>query len=147
MNWETLFSIANLAALVGWAVLIFAPRRAATLQAIPGYVIPALLGVAYFVLVAAYFARSDGGYSSLEAVSTLFASEPLLLAGWIHYLAFDLFIGAWIARQADALGISRLFQAPILAATFLFGPVGLVLFLALRTALGGRRAVSAGGAQ
>jgi len=65
-------------------------------------------------------------------VKILFGKDELLLAGWIHYLAFDLFIGGWIAVQADKLGINRLIQAPILAATFMFGPVGLALFLVMR---------------
>jgi hypothetical protein len=56
----------------------------------------------------------------------------MLLAGWVHYLAFDLFIGGWIAVEADKVGLNRLFQAPILVATFMFGPVGLALFLAMR---------------
>ena len=56
----------------------------------------------------------------------------MLLAGWVHYLAFDLFIGAWIAKKADEIGLSRLLQGPILIATFLFGPVGLVMFLSIR---------------
>ena len=56
----------------------------------------------------------------------------MLLAGWIHYLAFDLFIGGWIAIEADKVGLSRIIQAPILVATFMFGPAGLALFLAMR---------------
>ncbi|MEM9315304.1 MAG: abscisic acid-deficient protein Aba4 family protein, partial [Pseudomonadota bacterium] len=59
-----------------------------------------------------------------------------LLAGWIHYLAFDLFVGAWIATEADRLGLSRLLQAPLLVATFMFGPVGLALFLVMRSGYG-----------
>lgn len=145
MTWETLFQAANLLAVTGWIILIAGPRRTARLQAVPGYLIPVILSTAYFVLAAVYFARTEGGYSSLEAVGALFAREPVLLAGWLHYLAFDLFVGAWIARQADVLGVSRALQAPILLATFLIGPVGLLLFLALRAPLGARRPVAAGG--
>lgn len=146
MNWETVFQAANLLVLVGWVVLIAAPRQVAMLQVLPRCVIPGVLSVAYFVLVAVYFARVEGGgYSSLEGVGALFASEPVLLAGWFHYLAFDLFIGAWIARQSDTLRVSRVLQTPVLLATFLFGPVGLLLFFALRTACVVRRPAAAGG--
>jgi len=58
-----------------------------------------------------------------------------LLAGWVHYLAFDLFVGSWISIQADKIGISRLLQAPILVATFLFGPLGFVIFWVMKTGL------------
>lgn len=144
MNWETVFQGANTLALAGWVVLILAPRGWRPLQALAAYYIPALLSAGYFVLVAVYFARAEGGYSTLAQVGALFASEPVLLAGWIHYLAFDLFIGGWIARQADGLDVSRVLQAPVLAATFLFGPVGLLLFLALRTGHAMRRDAAVG---
>lgn len=145
MTWETLFQAANLLAVTGWIILIAGPRRTAGLQAVPGYLIPVILSAAYFVLAAVYLARTEGGYASLEAVGALFAVEPVLLAGWLHYLAFDLFVGAWIARQADVLGVSRALQVPILLATFLIGPVGLLLFLALRAALSARGPAAAGG--
>lgn len=144
MIWETVFQAANLLALGGWIILVAAPRRAAALQAIPGYIVPVILSAAYFVLVAVYFARAEGGYSSLEEVGALFASEPVLLAGWLHYLAFDLFVGEWITRQSDMLGISRALQVPILLATFLFGPVGLLLFMALRIAVSPRQPAATG---
>ena len=147
MNWETLFQAANLLAMAGWAILIVGPRRVRPLQLLAAYVIPAVLSAGYFVLVAVYFAGAEGGYSSLAAVGTLFESEPVRLAGWVHYLAFDLFIGGWIAASADGIGLSRIIQAPVLAATFLFGPVGLLVFLLLQAVLGNRAAVSAGGAR
>jgi hypothetical protein len=59
-------------------------------------------------------------------------SDPVLVAGWIHYLAFDLFVGTWIASEADRLGWNRVVQAPILIATFMFGPIGLLLFFIMR---------------
>ena len=53
----------------------------------------------------------------------------LLLAGWVQYLAFDLFIGAWQVRDARTQGISHLLVIPCLLLTFLFGPAGLLHFL------------------
>lgn len=132
MTWSEAFQLANLFAATGWAVLILGPRRFAWLAQIPATAIPALLGAAYLVLVSLFFAATEGGYSSLEDVRTLLSSDAILLAGWIHYLAFDLFVGAWIARQCDRAGTSRWIQAPILLATFQFGPAGLVLYFALR---------------
>ena len=57
-----------------------------------------------------------------------------MLAGWLHYLAFDLLIGIDIARRSDRLGLSRLLQAPLLLTTFMFGPLGYLLMLAIETA-------------
>jgi hypothetical protein len=129
---ETLFSIANSIALAGWAVLIFLPRRWNAVFFVPQYLIPFALGLLYAGLMFKNFFGGEGGFGSLAEVRLLFSRDEVLLAGWLHYLAFDLFIGSWIARQADAIGLPRLLQAPILVATFMLGPVGLVMFLALR---------------
>ena len=64
-----------------------------------GILIPGLLSALYGGLVMAHFAGAEGGgYSSLGEVRALFASDEALLAGWVHYLAFDLAIGAMIAQ-------------------------------------------------
>lgn len=132
LSTESLFSVASSAALLGWIILIFLPRRFALLFAVPKLVIPFGLGLLYAGLILPNIYTGEGGFGSLDEVKKLFAKDELLLAGWIHYLAFDLFIGAWIAQQADRLGIPRLIQAVLLLATFMFGPIGLVLYLTMR---------------
>ncbi len=132
---EVIFKYANMLALGGWVILIFLPRRWPALFWVPQFWIPGVLAIGYSGLILANFGTTDGGFGSIGAVRLLFQSDALLTAGWLHYLAFDLFIGAWIARRADEAGIHRLIQAPILAATFMFGPMGLLLFLITRAGL------------
>ena len=69
---------------------------------IAGTVIPLTLAAIYLTLFVLHARESDGGFSSLAAVAQLFDNRWLLLAGWVHYLAFDLFIGAWETRDAMA---------------------------------------------
>ena len=127
MNWEHLFSQASTLALLAWLLLAFGPRRYPVVPVIRLGVI-GLLCVAYVPLVLVYFFRVEGGgFGTLQEVRTLFASEPVVLAGWIHYLAFDLFVGLWIAEMADQRDWSRIIQVPVLLATFMFGPLGLLL--------------------
>lgn len=123
------FSQAGLIAMIGWAILIFGPRRWPSLSAFPAYLLPAVLSLGYAVLILRHFGSAEGGYNSLADVSKLLSNDHILLAGWMHYLAFDLFIGAWISRKADDASVSRVAQAPILVTTFMFGPLGLLLFL------------------
>ena len=89
-----------------------------------------------------YWSRAEGGFGSLDEVAALFRSRELLLAGWLHYLAFDLFVGAWEVRRGREAGVPFLLVAPCLLLTFLFGPAGLLAFLillaAFRTARGRR---------
>ena len=129
------FGYASQLATLGWLMLIFLPRRIKPLFFIPQYVIPFSLGLLYAGLALTTYFTNEGDYGSLTGVRTLFDNDQMLLAGWVHYLAFDLFIGAWIARNADDLCISRLLQGPILITTFMFGPIGLVLFLCMRMTL------------
>ncbi|MEO1044099.1 MAG: ABA4-like family protein [Pseudomonadota bacterium] len=131
---DQLFGWASRAAMLGWIILIFLPRRWPALLFIPRYLIPFGLSLLYAGLALSHlFAVEGGGFGSLDQVAALFSKKEVLLAGWVHYLAFDLFIGGWIAVEADRLGLARLIQAPILVATFMLGPLGLALFLAMRT--------------
>lgn len=140
MAWDAIFGAANMLALVMWAGLILLPRWPALLAAVL-YLGIGLLCLAYAALLVGIVSGGIdpvGGqspsldFTSIEGVRAIFASDGGLTVGWIHYLAFDLFVGLWIARDGDAKQFSRLVQAPILLATFLAGPLGLLLWLAIR---------------
>jgi hypothetical protein len=127
-NPEALFSLASTLVLPGWLLLLLAPRWRFTARLVCAVVVPGLLALLYVALIAARWAGAEGGFSSLEDVRRLFADPYLLLAGWVHYLAFDLFVGAWEVRDAQRLGIPHLLVVPCLVLTFLFGPAGLLLY-------------------
>ena len=131
MTAEQLFSILNLVTVAAWLPLVFLPRVRWAATVVP-VVMPCLLAVIYVVLVAATLPRSEGGFSSLAGVRALFDNPWALLAGWTHYLAFDLFIGGWEVRDAQRRGIPHLLVVPALVLTFLLGPAGLLLYLAIR---------------
>ena len=138
---DLLFRLANLGALIGWAMLILLPRwallRHLSLAGIVGG-----LCVLYATLIAVYFFPAGGNFFSFAGVQQLFASPMVLLAGWLHYLAFDLFVGWWIAQRLDASGVSRWLQAPLLVTTFMFGPIGLLLAGAVLTTTADRAALA-----
>ena len=125
---DTLFGLASLIVLPSWLALIVLPFRWPDITRVTHYLIPGLLGVAYLVLMLNNWGSNDGGYGSLAEVRELFSSDGLLLAGWFHYLAFDLFIGSWQVERAHRLGIPHGWVVPCLPLTFLFGPVGLLLY-------------------
>jgi hypothetical protein len=133
---ESFFSAVNMLALTGWLALLAAPRTRAVTWWFAGLALPALLAVLYLVLLATYAPGAEGGFSSLGGVASLFGTPGVLLAGWVHYLAFDLFIGAWICRRGAAEGLNPWLVRLCLPPTFLVGPVGLLLFLGLRAARG-----------
>jgi hypothetical protein len=137
---EDLFGLVSAAALPGWAILILAPRRWPLLNAVPALLLPGALSALYAGVVLTHFAdaaAAGGGFGSLDHVARLFADDWALLAGWVHYLAFDLFVGAWAAARMDRNGLDRMMQAALLICIFLFGPLGLALVLLTELGLRG----------
>lgn len=132
MDMETVFTFTNVLALAGWLALLLAPRAPRFADKIAGVIIPALLGIAYLMLASVFFTFTEGGFDSLANVMVLFDNPQAVMAGWLHYLAFDLFIGAWQVRQARQIGIRHLVLLPALILTFLLGPIGLLVFFAIR---------------
>jgi hypothetical protein len=137
---DLMFQIANPVALIGWLALALSPLSPRLTQVIAGLVIPLLLATLYAGLILAHWSTAPGGFGSLAQVMALFTSPPVALAGWVHYLAFDMLIGAWIARTAAREGISHLLVLPCLALTFLFGPIGFLTFSTLRALARSQRA-------
>ncbi|MBK9004779.1 MAG: DUF4281 domain-containing protein [Sphingomonadales bacterium] len=142
LPWEAIFEATNIYAMICWLVLLFAPRRE---QVLPLLFMAGcgLLALTYAVLIVGLMSGTldpDGprsqDFSSLAGVMGFFDSKGGATVGWIHYLAFDLFVGIWAARNADRRGISRWMQIPVLPFIFLLGPLGLVLYLALRAFTG-----------
>ncbi len=137
---ERIFSLTGAVVLPCWVLLAVAPTWRWT-QRLATFVAPLLIASVYVWLLFSHPAPKGAGFNSLAQVAVLFGSPYALLAGWIHYLAFDLFTGAWEARDAARLGLSRWLVLLCLLLTFLFGPLGLALYLLLKLAL--RRSVGA----
>jgi hypothetical protein len=129
---EDLFRIANMSVLPGWLLLFVAPRWKWT-QRYCTLFVPLALGLFYAWLLRD--GLGDGDFGSLAGVMKLFAMPQAAFAGWVHYLIFDLFIGAWEARDAQRLGISRWLVLPCQFMTLMLGPIGLALYLLMRGGL------------
>lgn len=133
---EAIFHFANMTVLVGWAFLLVSPWVPVWSQRVAGLIVPGLVSAAYAGLILAFWGRADGGFGSLGEVARLFETPELLLAGWLHFLAFDLFVGAWIVRDARQRGLPFLLALPCLPLTFLFGPAGYLAWIGLSLAAG-----------
>lgn len=130
---ETVFSFATFIALFGWILLVAVPADPRA-RMLTGIIIPLALSAIYLVYIFLHIGEAPGGFGSLAEVRLLFGKDELLLAGWVHYLAFDLFIGAWESRDSQRLGIPRLVMVPCYLMTFMLGPIGLLFYFAIRTA-------------
>lgn len=128
------FRLANGLALACWLALIASPPAAAWTEKVwlvCGGVAPVILSAGYLLLFAVHW-RGEGGFGSPGEVRALFDVPGVLVAGWLHYLAFDLFVGVWIAKRSAQIGLSHWAVIPLLLLTFMLGPVGLLAFLTVR---------------
>lgn len=127
------FSIANMVAMPMWILMIVLPKWKATRFLVQFKIIPLLLSLIYAVYIIQSMLNGPGmDFGSLESVMALFTVEEAVLAGWVHYLAFDLLVGMWMLGENEQLKIHPLIMAPCLLGTFMMGPIGFLLFMAVR---------------
>lgn len=132
MKAETIFNVCQNAAPIGWLLMAIAPRWKWTRTIVLSGLYPLILGLVYLSLIVFFFGQSEGDFGSLQGVAKLFENPYALTAGWIHYLAFDMFIGAWEVNDSQKHGISHFLVIPCLFFTLMFGPIGLILYFAIR---------------
>lgn len=128
MDTSQIFSLAGSLAALQWLLLIILPKWKVTFWLIRYPVVPILLSATYCIYITGFFTIAGGGYNSLQQVRTLFSNDSLLLAGWVHYLAFDLLIGFAIIKLSQERTISRWLIIPCLILTFVFGPIGFLIY-------------------
>ena len=137
MNNELAFSIANLIALIGWIFLIILPNHKVTKGLVHKGTISLLLSIGYLgYAVVGISSGANVDFQSLSGVMSLFQDQNSVMAGWIHYLAFDLFVGSWVQRESVKHGIRHLLMVPCLILTFMLGPVGLLAYTLVKTVTG-----------
>jgi hypothetical protein len=132
MNPDKLFSFANMTAMIGWILLTFLPKWRFTIMFVISGLIPLLLAGLYLTLIVAYYDQAEGSFGTLDGVMQLFTNRYAVLTGWVHYLAFDLFVGSWEVRDSQKHNINHFIVIPCLLMTFMLGPVGLLLYCIVR---------------
>ncbi len=141
--WQSLFVLTNAIAFACWAMLAFLPRKPMVMASVLFFGVGMLCLVYAGMFVALFGGLADpvrvGGAPApdlasytLPGLRALFMSDGGIVLGWTHYLAFDLFVGQWIARDADNKGFGRIVQIPFLFVTLMAGPIGLLLWLFFR---------------
>jgi hypothetical protein len=133
MTSDALFLIISFVPFPGWLSLILAPRWKWTKRLVASCVLTNILSGIYLYLIIMYFRGSLAGMYSLANIQAQMQNPHIANAAWAHFLGFDLFVGGWEAREARRVGISHALVVPCLVMTYSFGPIGLLLFFALRT--------------
>ncbi len=133
MTLDSAFQLANTLVLPQWLLMIVAPRWRVTQWLMTSLLIPGLLALLYIYYLFTTGSELDfRSFSTLGGVVALFKQQQAVLAGWIHYLAFDLVAGSWILRNGQERGVNHLLLVPCLLLCFMLGPCGLLLYLLIR---------------
>lgn len=133
MALQTLFTAASYAVIPFWLLLVAAPRWRWTQRLVHGPVVLLMLTPIYAYMLFGYAPAPEGmELRTLYGVMVGFSAPHVVVAGWIHYLIFDLFVGAWEARDAQRRGVPHLLVVPCLVATLFVGPIGLLLYVLVR---------------
>ena len=139
MNFDLIFSLVNLSVMPAWALLVFGPNWSVTHKLVHSMLYPLILGAVYaglFLLSMMGLGAEGGSFTTIEGVRNLFSTDVGIVIGWSHYLVFDLFVGAWLARDGKRRGVSHLLLIPCLFFSFMLGPIGLLLYVILRKVTG-----------
>jgi hypothetical protein len=143
---ESYFQVTNTVALVAWIFLVMVPGTRVVSGVLCAVVVPALLAVTYAGIIVWKLTANGmppGDVMTLAGLRSVFSDDWVFAAAWTHYLAFDMVVGAWIARDSVRHGLSWMLRTPALVFTFLAGPLGFLLYVIGRGIL--RRTVNAEG--
>ena len=132
MSPEKVFRAVNLIAILPWLLMMILPKADITKTVIDSNGFPLGLALVYAFYIVTTFGKSGGNFMTLAGVEKLFSKREVLLAGWVHYLVFDLFVGAWEWRDALQNNISHWILVPCLLLTLMFGPVGFLVYFVVR---------------
>jgi hypothetical protein len=133
---ETIFTLANLFVLPFWALMILLPHWRWTRRIMQTLWPVVVLCVVYAVLLLSQIGGAAGSLLSptLDGIAGLLGTPAGATVGWVHFLAFDLFVGRWAYLDSRVRGISAWLVSPPLFFIFMAGPLGLLLYLAVRWA-------------
>jgi hypothetical protein len=136
---ERVFTGSGWLVLPFWALMILAPRWRVTERLVRSPAVALAPALLYASLVLPRFAAllPHMARPELDAIVALLGTREGTTIAWAHFLAFDLFVGRWIYLDARERGLSAWLVSPLLALTLLFGPLGLLGHLALRSGAAG----------
>lgn len=132
MTPDTVFQLCNSIAMIGWLILLVLPMWYSSDKFVLGIIISLFCIIYTYYIITNIGAIDMKSFATLKGVTALFTNPLAVLIGWVHYLAFDLMVGLFIKKNSQKYGISHWIIIPCLLLTFMFGPVGLLLYLFIR---------------
>jgi hypothetical protein len=70
--------------------------------------------------------------TTAEGVTKVFSDSTAVLAGWAHFIVFDLFTARFFLQDSARIGIPHLVVVPCILGCMFFGPVGLLTYVVVK---------------
>ena len=130
MTYKIIFNIYNTGILIFWLLLLVFPKSKLTQKMTDFPWIPLVIAFGYIYFLGTSDSIFSVDFSSLSALTEMFQnSNPRgVAAGWLHYLAFDFWVGCWILRDSQKKGVKHAFIIFPMFFTFMLGPVGVIIY-------------------
>jgi len=135
---DTIFAISSLFTMPFWLLMIFLPSWRWTERIMHSLwtIVPAALAYTLLVVPRVPALLPLLANPELASIATLLGTPSGATIGWIHFLAFDLFVGRWAYLESRQRNIHPVLTAFVLFFILMFGPLGFMLYLLLRTVAG-----------
>jgi hypothetical protein len=131
---ETIFQLSNLLVMPFWLLMILLPHWQWTkrISSSPWIAAPAALLYAILVIPALATLLPQLANPQLSAIAAALGTPEGATIAWVHFLAFDLFAGRWVYLDSRQRGMTAWLVSPILFLVLMVGPLGLLIYLAVR---------------
>ena len=130
MLYETIFNIFNSGILLFWMLLLFFPKQSITQKVIAYPWVPLFIAFGYIYFMGMNSGTFSADFTSLNGLTEMFqnANPQGVAAGWLHYLAFDFWVGCWMLKNSQEKGVKHLWMLVPMLFTFMLGPVGIIIY-------------------
>ncbi|CAO3616331.1 unnamed protein product [Cunninghamella blakesleeana] len=136
---DTIFNIVNIIPLPVWLLMSIAPQWNVTHTIVKSHITSIVISIIFVALNIIHFSNDTDefeitGFFSLNVIAYVFSKRFIVLIGWVHYLAFDVFIGSWIFLDnlKNKTPLPHFFMILCFLFTYTFGPSGFLLYVTLK---------------
>ena len=135
---EMIYFWLNIGVLPFWFILLFFPQsnmcKIFTTSIFPIFIFSLIyLYLIYLIFRYDYdFLNNFRLYLGMKELSNLFSDNSFLILFWIHFLAINLFCGAWIVNDYQKYNISKILMFFPILITYFIGPLGIFVYWIIR---------------
>lgn len=125
----------NLGSLPAWISLVLLPRWRHTKTITTAIAVAysfLYVVLAYVLFSKAMFAMDLNAFSTTAGLTQMFTDATSVLAGWAHFIVFDLWTARFFVLDSARSNIPHLAVVPCILGCMFFGPLGLLTYVTVK---------------